>query len=98
MQTYILELPVSEGRRPRHYGFDEEWFVSFAFLKAPDDAEAPALQVTLAKDDILTAVKVAAKTGISVCQGKLPGRKCRISLVESTAMLQPHGHFIVLRI
>lgn len=61
--SYVLQFPVSEGRSPRHYGFDEEWLVSFAFLKASNNAEAPAFQVTFTKDNILTAVKVAVKTG-----------------------------------
>lgn len=58
---YVLQSPVSEGGSPRHYGFDEERLVSFALLKASNNAEAPAFQVTFAKDNILTAVKVAAK-------------------------------------
>lgn len=61
--SYVLQFPVSEGGSPGHYGFDEEWLVSFAFLKASNNAEAPAFQVTFTKDNILTEVKVAVKTG-----------------------------------
>lgn len=61
--SYVLQFPVSKGGSPRHYGFDEEWLVPFAFLKASNDAEAPAFQVAFGKDNILTAVKVAVETG-----------------------------------
>lgn len=57
--SHLLEFPVPECRSPGHDGFDEEGLVSFAFLKASHDAEAPAFQVSFTKDNILTEVKVA---------------------------------------
>lgn len=57
--SHLLEFPVPECRSPGHDGFDEEGLVSFAFLKASHDAEAPTFQVSFTKDNILTEVKVA---------------------------------------
>lgn len=57
--SHLLEFPVPERGGAGHDGFDEEGLVSFAFLKASHDAEAPTFQVSFTKDNVLTEVKVA---------------------------------------